>query len=250
MGLGASGRDGEDGCSRGAPPAVAARSPGAGRVCPAVPACPRSCCRWPSAATSRPKGDAERGGTAGIARRCCAGPGGADGEPPPAFRHGIATSWRFWYWCPCLQGQPGSQPPWVLAADLSHCVFSRLHRAMASSLLSTVCSFWVSWPLRPPSQRMTNTNSLEAAGQQQYQEVSWLLPSGTAAVGSRGTIPLSFPLVAVHSSSQLHWPSQSALECLAGAWTPEQGVPHSCARAGCWQPGSGRAAVLLLASPQ
>lgn len=45
----------------------------------------------------------------------------------------------------------------------------------------------------PPSQRMTNTNSLEAPGQQQYQEVSWLLPSGRAAVGSRGRSPLPFP---------------------------------------------------------
>lgn len=207
---------------------------GSSRGCWAVPG---RCCRWPSAATSRPQGGAVRGG--------CAVPGAADGKPPPAFRYGIAVSLRFWRGCPCLQGLRGSQPSWVLllAADLSHRVFSYLHHAIASFLFA-VCSFWVSWPLRSPSQRMTNTNSLEAAGQQRYQEVSWLLPSGGAAVGGAGARLLSlFPLVAVHSSSQLHWPSQSALDCSAGAWTPEQGVPHSCARAACWHPGSGQPTV-------
>ncbi|CAN8190672.1 unnamed protein product [Coccothraustes coccothraustes] len=41
------------------------------------------------------RADTVRGGTAG-ARSCCAVPGGADGKPPPAFRHGIAISLRFW----------------------------------------------------------------------------------------------------------------------------------------------------------
>lgn len=137
----------------------------------------------------------------------------------------------------------------LLAADLSRCVFSCLRRAMAS-LLSTVCSFWVSWPLRSPNPRMANTNSLEAPCQQQYQEVSWLLPSGRAAVGSRGRTPLPLPprcssqqlpapLAFPVSSGMLGW----GLDTRAGCATL---LCQSCLLATRLWPGS----VLLLASPQ
>lgn len=171
---------------------------GSSRGCWGVPG---RCCRWPSAATSRPKGGAVRGGTAV--------PGAADGKPPPAFRYEIAVSVRFWRGCPCLQGLRGSQPSWVLllAADLSHHVFSYLHHAIASFLFA-ICSFWVSWPVRSPSQRMTNTNSLEAAGQQRYQEVSWLLPSGRAAEQGQGSSPFSPLLQFTAAPSSTGLPSQ------------------------------------------
>lgn len=122
-GLGASGRDGDtahpgrmDALGEHLLPSLPSPWEPGGFVprCRRVPGRCWRCCRCSSAATSRPKGDDERGGTAGIARRCCAGPGGTDGEPPPAFRHGIAISLRFWQWCLCLQGQPGSQPSRVL----------------------------------------------------------------------------------------------------------------------------------------
>lgn len=89
-------RDGEDGCpGEHLPPWLPSPWEPGGFV-PRHRRVPGRCCRCSSAATSRPEGDAERGGTAGIARRCRAGPGGADGEPPPAVRHGIAISLRFW----------------------------------------------------------------------------------------------------------------------------------------------------------
>lgn len=159
------------------------------------------CCHLPS------EGRCRAGRDRGHRPALLCGAGGADGEPPPAFGHGIAISWRSWYWCPRLQGQPGSQPSWVPAADLSHCIFSCLHRAMAS-LLSTVCSFWVSWPLRPPQPKNDQYQQLGGTRPAGELEVSWLLPSAEQRWGAGAGLLSLFPLVAVHSSSQLHWPSQ------------------------------------------
>lgn len=82
----------------------------------------------------------------------------------------------------------------TLGADLSCCIFSRLHHAMLAFPFA-VCSFWVlaTWTPQP---RMTNTSFLKAPGQQQFQEeASWPLHSvrcGRAGVGDRS--PPVFPL--------------------------------------------------------
>lgn len=141
----------------------------------------------------------------------------------------------------CLRGQRGCQLWWMitLGADLSCCIFSRLHHAMFAFPFA-VCSFWVlaTWTPQP---RMTNTSFLKAPGQQQFQEeASWPLHfvrCGRAGVGDRS--PPVFPLaqlVAVPSPDGLPsrpWAARLGLERL-------RRVCHTrCARAVCWQTGSG-----------
>lgn len=213
-----------DGASReegwmlwGAPPAGPAQAPGAGRARPAGPAL-----RSPEV-LAVPAGAVGGQLLPPPVRRAM-----PCGEGPRALlcgawgsRRETISSLQAWdchlrevlVVLPCLRGQPGSQPSWVplLAADLSHCIFSRLHRAM-TSFLSAVCSFWVSWPPRSPTKEWpiptawrhpANSNIRRWAGCFSLAEQPW------------GALLSLFPLVAVHSSSQLHWPSQSALDCLS-----------------------------------
>lgn len=229
-----------------------------GGLLPRVPGCLREMLpglagryRRPSAATSCPS----RRWHAGRDHEGPALPGACtkpreprwvDGKLPAAFRLETAISLRLWQWCLCMQGQRGCQSSWVilLGADLSHCIFPVSTMQWSHFLLQFVLSGYLGH-LDPPAKEWPTPTSWRhpASSNCRRRQAFWPLlsiPGGRAAAGSGGqdSSP-SFPspqFVAAPSSAGLPsrlWAARLGLERL-------RRVCHACcARAVCWQTGSG-----------
>lgn len=95
--------------------------------------------------------------------------------------------------------------------------------SFCSLFLPGILAAWIPQPKNDRHQHLGGTRPGATAGAGKLS--ASLHPLQRSCEWGAGLLSL-LPLTTVRGRSQLRWPSQLALGCSAGAWTPEEGVPR------------------------